>query len=580
MKPAHYLYIGAAFLAAQAQAQAQDLSTEITVERTVVPREREATRPRNVFPELYAPSVQRQSLFPAEYYNPSELTPDIPLLNPVSWPLAAEPSPYRGYATLGYFPALNIGANAGYRLIDTGRSSLGAWLQYSGAKYKATDYQGTKDSYSTHDFTIGMNGRHCFSGRSVLTGALDFAIGSQNRPWDGDSYSRSGTSFNFNAGFASSTGRVAYDVAASVGYFGFNKNYPTANLDPLRQTDLGLHGSVGLTREDTDSRWAGINIDSRILFTNNTPASMTGDATMSATSVRPFLSFESERGKLRICIDLSAATGEGDATFRVAPDVFAAWTPARQFMIYAKATGGQHLNLARDTHSLAPWILDRTALGRTDIPYQLRLGINYGPWKGFTAELFGQHAKADNAIHPVIILNPKNVMSALGSYDEKCWQFGAALEYKFARPYSLRVEGTFSPDRDWYADLDRPRYTLGTAFTASPIKPLDITVSYELRAGRRANAYKPEIITGPTDMTPGDFTDPSAGSSAKPYLPTGSDFINLHNISSLDIAASYRITERLTAFARGENILGHSALDPSGVGLQGIRGLLGAAYKF
>jgi len=562
-----------------AQAQAQDLSTEITVERTVVPREREATRPRNVFPELYTPSVQRQSLFPAEYYNPSELTPDIPLLLPVSWPLDVEPSPYRGYASIGYFPALNIGANAGYRLVDTERSSLGAWLQYSGAKYKATDYQGLKDSYSTHDFTIGINGRHCFSERSVLTGALDFSIGSQSRPWDGDSYSRSATSFNFNAGFASSTGRVAYDVAASVGHFGFNKNYPTATFDPLRQTDIGLHGSVGLTREDADSRWCGINVDSRILFTDNVPQSA-GDATMSATSVRPFLSFENERGKLRIGIDLSAATGEGDATFRVAPDVFAAWTPARQFMIYASATGGQHLNLARDTYSLSPWILTQTALGRTDIPYHLRLGINYGPWKGFNAELFGQYAKANSTGLPTIILNPKNVMSSLDSYNVKCWQFGAALEYKFARPYSLRVEGTFSPDRNWYADLDRPRYTLGTSFTASPIKPLDITVSYELRAGRRVYAYKPDIVAKDPNMTPSDFSDPDATNPTKPYLPTGSDFINLHNISSLNIAASYRITERLTAFARGENILGHSALDPSGVGLQGVRGLIGAAYKF
>ncbi len=76
MKPAHYLYIGAAFLAAQAQAQ--DLSTEITVERTVVPREREATRPRNVFPELYAPSVQRQSLSPPNITIPPNSRPTSP----------------------------------------------------------------------------------------------------------------------------------------------------------------------------------------------------------------------------------------------------------------------------------------------------------------------------------------------------------------------------------------------------------------------------------------------------------------------------------------------------------------------
>lgn len=578
MKHTHYLYIGAALLAFQAQAQ--DLSTEITVERTVVPREREATRPRNVFPELYSPAVQRQSLFPSEYYNPSELTPGIPLLGHVSWPLAAEPSPYRGYASLGYFPALNIGANAGYRLVDTEKSTVGAWLQYSGAKYKATDYQGTKDNYSTHDFTIGIDGRHTFSPRSVLTGALDFSIGSQNRPWaKDDSYSRSATTLNFKAGFASSTGRVAYDLAASLGYFGFNKNYPTATADALHQTDIGIHGSVGLTREDADSRWCGLDVESHILFTNNAPTP-SGDATMSATSLRPFLSFENSTGKLRIGLDLSAATGEGDATFRVAPDIFAAWTPASQFMVYANATGGQKLNLARNVYSLSPWVIMQDAVGRTDIPYHLRLGINYGPWTGFNAEIFGQYAKANNAAMPTILLDPQNALSFLGMYDMKGWQVGAALEYKFRQPYSLRVEGTISPDRKWYANLDRALYTLDAKITANPIKPLDISVCYQLRAGRRAYPVIADIITPPSDLTPGDFTDPDANTPTKPYQPPKSGFVNLHNISSLDIAASYRITERLTAFARGENILGHKALDPAGVGLQGIRGLVGVAYKF
>ena len=43
MKLSHIIYIGAAV--AVSGASAQDLSTEITVDRTVVPRERPATRP-------------------------------------------------------------------------------------------------------------------------------------------------------------------------------------------------------------------------------------------------------------------------------------------------------------------------------------------------------------------------------------------------------------------------------------------------------------------------------------------------------------------------------------------------------
>ncbi len=587
MKLSHIIYIGAAV--AVSGASAQDLSTEITVDRTVVPRERPATRPVGFLPKPYTPAVSRPALFPSEYFNPSTLTPGISTLQPAAWPLDATPSAYRGYASIGYFPALNLGANAGYRLIDNGRSSLGALLQYNGAQYKATDCQGAKDTYKAHDFTIGINGRHCFNPRSVLTASADFTLGAQSRPWGADdSFSRTATTFRFDAGFESSTGRVAYALGASAAHFGFNKVAPTSNYPKLRQTDIGLRGSIGLTREDGNSRWLGLDIESQILFSNIAPKSpgsqlpdsptsqLPGSATLSATALRPFVSFNNEKGQIRLGLDLSMATGEGDATYRIAPDVFAAWTPSPQFMAYAKATGGQHLNPVRRTHTLLPWLLTQGVAPRTDIPYQARVGLQYGPWKGFNAEIFGQYAKAECAIMPAIVLDPKYVKSALGFYNIKGFQFGAELQYKFSQPYSLRLAGTFSPSHDWYADLDRARFTLDAAVTASPIQALDITLSYQLRAGRRVDVFKPEPTPVEPEPTPGDFTDPT---TQTPQLPN-STTSRLHNISSLNLAVSYRITPRLTAFARGENILGHSALDPTGVGLQGLHGLAGIAYKF
>ena len=582
MKPSHIIYIAAALAASGASAQ--DLSTEITVDRTVVPRERPATRPANFLPEPYTPATTRPALFPSEYFNPSALTPDISTLRPANWHLAAEPSPYRGYASIGYFPALNLGANAGYRFIQSERSSLGAWLQYNGAQYKASDCYGTKDTYKSHDFTIGINGRHCFKRRSVLTAAVDFSLGAKSRPWDTDgTFSRSASTFRFDAGFESSTARTAYAIGASVAHFGFNKTAPVSDYPKLRQTDIGLRGSIGLTREDGNSRWLGLDIESQILFTNISPNSPTprlpnSSATLSATALRPFVSFDNGKGQLRLGLDLSAATGEGDATYRIAPDVFAAWTPSPQFMAYAKATGGQHLNPARQINSLLPWLLSQGVAPRTDIPYQARVGLQYGPWKGFNAEIFGQYAKAESAIMPLIILDPKYVKSTLGYYNIKGWQLGAELQYKFSQPYTLRLAGTFSPSRNWYADLDRARFTLDAEATASPIPALDITLSYNLRAGRRVNTFKPEANPVVPEPTPGDFTGPSTRPYSSSLIPNTST--QLHNISSLNIGAAYRITPRLTAFARGENILGHKALDPAGVGLQGIRGLAGVAYKF
>ena len=104
MKKISYILLFAAF-----SAQAQKLSTEITVERTVVPAERAAMRLNSVSPSIVPATVQDTRIDMAEYGQPGTLTRSSYLLAPAAWADTFALSPYRGYVSAGYFPVYNLG---------------------------------------------------------------------------------------------------------------------------------------------------------------------------------------------------------------------------------------------------------------------------------------------------------------------------------------------------------------------------------------------------------------------------------------------------------------------------------------
>ena len=111
--------IAAIALTTALSAPAEDLKTEITVDRTIVPVEREASRIGSLTPRLLSSPVTMKQLTLADYTDPAAITRSIPTLDPASYADTLALSPYRGYASLGYFPAFNLGASAVTNLSTT-----------------------------------------------------------------------------------------------------------------------------------------------------------------------------------------------------------------------------------------------------------------------------------------------------------------------------------------------------------------------------------------------------------------------------------------------------------------------------
>lgn len=126
------------FILTGALALNAQLSAEIDVERTVVPRlELQAPLP-SVVPAIIASGEAPMRLSLSEYTGGAADFASKPggFLGPSYTGLTAA-SPYRGYVWGGYFPAYNLGIGAGYRFIRRERTSLGAALQFDGSSYNA-----------------------------------------------------------------------------------------------------------------------------------------------------------------------------------------------------------------------------------------------------------------------------------------------------------------------------------------------------------------------------------------------------------------------------------------------------------
>lgn len=154
--------------------------------------------------------------------------------------------------------------------------------------------------------------------------------------------------------------------------------------------------------------------------------------------------------------------------------------------------------------------------------------------------------------------------------DLSAFHFGCALGYDYRSLLSARVSYENAPnsyDHSLYSRRDRAKHLVKARLTLTPIKPLSITAGWEFRAGRRIYETIATVVGDPTASNP-------------PLIAYTTAPTSLGCISSLSVGAGYSFSDRLTIFARGENLLSrrfyHIGLRYS----QGAYGLIGATLKF
>ncbi len=357
------------------------------------------------------------------------------------WRSIRQISDRRGYLELGAGSWLNSTLSAGYRFVQTDRTTLGVRLQHNSTSLWKPElselYADTKEW--RYDESIGVYGSHVFEGRGRLDGAVDYHIGNFNYygfapSWAGiagpdavpdvPTQTLNDVAARFGWQSESRADDISWGVQAGVRYFGYRRFY-LPSFGPFENTVKGAVDADKATRETdvniaanlnfpTSTKSAvGIDLNADILcysgskgFTgtvyhvdipggvggNTAPTTLAAPDNYGLVTLTPYYRFTRNRLNVRIGVDIDIAARAGDednrySTFHFAPDVKLDFN-AGPAQLYLHLLGGSRLNTLAagyDADYYQQPFLTASATRPVYNPLDGSFGANFGPFSGFSA---------------------------------------------------------------------------------------------------------------------------------------------------------------------------------------------------
>ncbi len=572
---------------------AQSLNKEITVERDIVPEQREATR-IGFTPRVTLRPVTLKQLAYSETGVTARVPASISVLDPAAYADSIYMSPYRGYAAVGFMPRFNAALSLGYRIIDTERTRLGAWLQYDGKSYRHTisDYPlgewGTGQEWTTdykrNTATAAVDFRQLVGSRSAVDVDLDYTFARFNYDFAGG-WNQNINRLNADALWSSGFNDLAYTVGARFSRFAYVNSLP--NLSdrlfeieqgagrPVRESNVDVNASLRADFDDHSLAALGVEFSSLSYNHNTFLSSPKTDLWSSYSDPQPYrpvledlpgfstwlLRFTPRYRyvsgiatvDLGVKIDLTHNAGKA---FHIAPDVTLGLNPSSQFAITLRAGGGEVQNTLGSLYDVNPYMVSTYAYGNSHVPFTIDADITIGPFAGAYLNLFGGYAKANEWLMPA-----SNYLDWFVAEDVKGWHAGVAAGYKWRDAVEARVafetasHSDSDPSSVYYLWRDRAKFAIDASVRVTPISPLDITLGYNLRSKRQV--YYVSTFSAESNT-----------------------LLELGSVSDLSAGASWRFNPQLSVFVKGENLLNHKYDLIGFIPAQGLTGLAGVSYKF
>lgn len=570
------LLLAAAPCAVSAQ---EPLNKEITVDKEMVPHQREASR-LILTPELRLPPVKAKKLQWNASPVDAPLTDTVATLQPTAYRASVAPSPYRGYVSAGYFPTFQLGVSAGYRIVDTSASRLAAWLQYDGDSYKGraevAPSEKLRHNFHTHTGSIGLRGSHTWQGTGTIAAALAYTGSAYNSPLytlttprpEYDGFSQTASLFRADLSWHGTAAAEAltYHVAADVTAFGFGKAIPFDGARAAASTDYSLSAGAAWAFTPHARIGADFSYDA-------TRADAIADGGPSASfgvfTANPYFLLRHDNFAMRLGLRVDARTADQKSTC-LNPDVYLSFTPSTTVTIWAGVTGGQvDLNSASRLWQRNRYASPSAIYTPTRMKYDAEAGVRFGPFSGFSIESWARYANVRSWLSPTVCTTAGDPYVIPGTFDPvsefKSLLIGGAVEYSYLHVARLRVEYQAAPGKEYDEGChlwdDRAEGQLKATLSIAPVEPLDITLGYTLRTSRAY--YRLEDVEMAEGIT----------LTAHERNPLG-------DVSSLDLSASYRLNRRLTLRADVENLLDSRWQMQYGIPSRGITGLVGATFLF
>lgn len=549
-------------------AQAQDLTTEITVDRTVTVDLPAADPLPSVTPSLREMPAPAVSLRPTQYTSASAFAPSV--FNPgmPAYTSLALPSNYRGYAWAGYFPAVARTLGAGYRFLRKSATTAGI-----AARYNGDNWNGIREGERRNSLNIiGVEGDFChsFSEMAQVSVSADYTwsrVGSERDKYMAKELNpQMLNNFDLKAGVSGDNGR--FDYAVKLKYYLFsasNSQYYNGFLAFPQVSDhgvdLGVDFGIDLGRNSRFDIALGadfLQARGAYLVPGWPDATITAAPhdTQGLYTVNP--AFSIAYGKIRARVGLIANAGSNSprSTFHVAPDIKVSWIPSGHFAFYALARGGENYFTLADQYAISPFLPGISASGRSFTPADITAGFNLRVAGNFTADIFASHSSVRGlqALSFVRSRQPsgEREYTSMNAVNANAFYGGIRLGYTLGRILDVKASATFYQSGYNHVVAENPYRAKGivtASVTSHVTEKLDVTADYKLRYGQRVYGL-------PSEMT---------------ALP---------NLSDLSLHATYALSDRLGLFLSIDNLLCRRTMLVPDICSRRLGGMAGVTCRF
>lgn len=535
----------------------QDIDVEGTYVPEYIARDRIGMFPVPVRPEV------KQSLLDFDLRGTdADFLPCAVPIPATGWQTTRKWNKARGYADLSLGSWLNADLSAGYRIIESEKSKLGVRLQYNSTSlWKPRLAPDLDTRMRRFDGSLGLWGSHKVQDRGRLDAALDYHLGNFNyygwlRP-EAPTQTLNDIAARIAWQSESEQESLRWNTALGVRSF----NYRTGDSE----TDLRLNAGLQCPASSESSFVAGL--DAGMLFYSERkdkysplmPTVWERPDNYGNIALSPAYRLSKRGLDLRIGarIDLTFNAGtHGDRyrVFHIAPDVKVDWTsgPAT---IFAHFEGGCTSNTLAAGYQ-SDYYQNPYSGSTMPVysPLDAKAGVRFGPFSGF--HIGGEFAYRiekgqylDRALFMPLI-NGETLQQTDPRSDLSGWSASLEAGYDAGRWFKINARASYQPQngkKGWYNGLDRARWTARAEAVTNPWRTLEFRLSYDFRGVRCAGA--------------------------------DSDW-RLPDITDLNLAASYGITDALSVWIEGRNLLGTRSAYLPGLPTPGVSVSAGLGVTF
>ena len=633
----------AALAASTAFAQdKKELNKEITLEKDFVPQVKKATKKNNL-PQVKKADTSgpKTTLKYSDWASPIDVPASIPTMMPYGYRTAHIFNHKRGYFDVGGGTQANFVGSLGYRLLDSERTKLGIWLQHNSTWAGNNSSWTVPDNEQRHeqkfnDNRLQVDFAHKFDKGTLKVGAVgrmdnfnyyggwnnlyDVSLMSLQEPtnsllktnfapWDWGNDKQTFLHVGFDAGWESTVAvaehAVDYHVALGFEHSRYDKMLDKSG-DGLREHLV--HAALGAETPLSDYTGAGLDVDFhyqkwfnqvdyQLVTTYNLmrlgDLPLTGSL-LAATPIpnhsmwmftlSPYFKWHNDIVALTAGLNIDLSHNDG-AAVRLSPNVKVDVDIAPGFGLFAKAEGGKEITRLEGMHSQSRYWTPNVAFSNPYTPFDLEVGLNVGPFAGFSMRPFVGYMVEKHGNNPFFFDYMGLSGTALGRthtnlvIDSRGFYTGVMLDYKYRSLLEASLFLTYSPQDDDYDPARNDYYKgatideFGSDFMMEfnvrvyPIKKLSVNLGLELRSGR------------------GDFVQRALINSndAGGYVmtPAGNyPFVDPGNVVDPKAGASYRFTNSFSVWLQASNLLNKKWDIIYGMGAQRLNAMAGVALTF